>query len=627
MLRRRDIGRALALALLVAASTARAGEVRLEASAAQVALCAGEGAELRLQSASPPALSASAGVLSAPRPAGPGRWVVDYRPPKECYPQVALVSAVADGGWAWLAIRLVGQGDALVRTAPRAVISVRIGTREFGPATADGWGRALVPVVVPPGVHSAWHGRREIPLQLPDMRRVHVALEGGSLAADRAGEVVVRAFAVRDDGAPGEGAALALSASEGTLSTPRAVGPGVVESRWRLEPGGAGTASVTAAIPGDGGGVARAALERPAGAPASVTMVVEPSVLVAGAAGEVRVVARLRDAQGNPATGAARLTASFGDVASFAEAGPGEWAGLVRVPAELGGRHRLELAVEAGGASGRATVALRPGAPERLQVSVAEGTLLADGRGEAEVLLRATDRFGNIADEPPAVSADLGRLGAPLPDGSGAWKVRYLAPRLERSGWEALSARLGGARGAERIRLLARPRTVTISPKLGLSLRAGGMSPAASLEVALWPAALRGRAGLAVEAGWWAFARTDRMDVSGQSLVLRGKADMAPLSLTALGRMRVGERGAAWLGVGGGAVLVLAQVAQGALAGATEAGVAPEAHALAGAGFVLGPGLPFMEVRGGWQGDAGVPSLHGSLLTWTFSLGYRLATL
>ena len=139
--------------------------------------------------------------------------MADYRPPEECYPQVAVVSAVADGEWAWLAIPLVGQGDALVRTSPRAVISVRIGVREFGPATADGWGRALVPVVVPPGVRSAWHGRREIPLQLPDMRRVHVALDGGSLAADRAGEVVVRAFAVREDGAPGEGAALALSAS------------------------------------------------------------------------------------------------------------------------------------------------------------------------------------------------------------------------------------------------------------------------------------------------------------------------------------------------------------------------------------------------------------------------------
>lgn len=450
MLRRTNIGRAVAPALLLAAGAARAGELRLEASAAQVALCAGQSAELRVESASPPVLSASAGALSAPRSAGPGRWVADYWPPKECHPQVAVVSAAADGGWGWLALQLVGKGEVLVRTSPRAVISVRIGERVFGPVTADAQGQAVVPVVVPPGVRSAWDGQREIPLQVPSVRRVHVALNGTLLAADRAGEVVVRAFAVRDDGAPGDGAALTLSASEGTLSPSRSVGPGVVETLWRLKPGRAGAAVVTAAIPGDGGGAARAELERPAGAPASAAVV-----------------------------------------------------------------------------------------------------------GEA----------------------------------------------------------------------LARPGTVTISPRLGVTLHAAGMSPGVSLEVALWPAGLRGRAGLAAEAGWWAFTRTDRMDVAGQPLVLRGQADMVPLLLTALGRMRLGELGTAWLGAGGGAVLVLARQAQGSLAGAPEAGIAPEAHALAGAGWRLGPGVPFLEARVGWQGDAGGSSLRGSLRTCTFSVGYRFETL
>jgi hypothetical protein len=405
------------------------------------------------------------------------------------------------------------------------------------------------------------------------------------------------------------------------------VEPGVVEARWRLAPGRAGTAAVTAAIPRDRGGEARAALDRPAGPPAVVAVAAVPAVWVAGQDGALRVAIRLADAQGNPAAGPARLSASFGEVASLAPGAPGEWSGLVRLPAALGGRRKLEVAAEAGAAAGRATVRLRPGPPERLEVQVAERTVLADGRGEAQVLLRASDRFGNLADEPPALSAELGRIGAPAPDADGAWRASYRAPRLEQASWDGLTARLGGARGEERLRLLARPRTVTISPKLGLSLRAGGLSPAATLEVAWWPAALRGRVGLAAEAGWWAFSRTDRVDVGGQPLALRGRADLAPLALTALGRMALGERGSAWAGLGGGAVLLRARVAQGALAGAAEAGIAPGAHALGGAGWRLGPGTPFLEARAAWQGDAGVASMKGSLVTFTFSLGYRLEML
>jgi len=102
---------------------------------------------------------------------------------------------------------------------------------------------------------------------------------------------------------------------------------------------------------------------------------------------------------------------------------------------------------------------------------------------------------------------------------------------------------------------------------------------------------------------------------------------MTPLALTALGRMRLGERGAAWAGAGGGLVLVRGHLAQGALSGPTESGAAPEVHALAAVGWRMGPGRSFLEARAGWQGDAGIASLRGSLLTGTLSLGYRLETL
>lgn len=620
---RTDIGRLPALVLLLAAGAARAGELRLELAPAELPLCADETALLRVQSAAEPLLAASAGRLSPPRPDGPGRWVATYRPPEECHPQLAVVSAAAGGQWAWAVARLSGRGDALVNTAPGAVISVRIGDRGFGPATADARGRALVPVEVPPGVRAVRHGKRAIPLDLPPMQRVHVAVDRLALPADRGGAVAVRAFAVQDDGAPADAVALRLSASQGRLGAPRVIEPGAVEALWELEPGRAGVAAVGATLPGHRGGEARAEVERPAGVAARAALVALPAALAAGEAAPLQVRARLEDALGNPAAGPAHLAASFGEVLRFGEVGPGEWAGEVRVPPELGDRRSLELAVDAGAATARTAVRLRPGEPAQIWLAVEEPALLADGRGEAQLRLRAADRYGNLVDEPPGLSSDLGRLGAPAPDGSGGWLVRYRAPRLEQATWDGLSARLGGARASDRIRLLARSRTLTLSAKGGMALRPGGSSPAASLELCLWPEALRGRGGLGVEVGWWAFARTDTVHIGGQPLILRGRADMATLLLTALGRTRLGEHGSAWVGAGGGAVLVAARVAQGALAGATETGVAPELHALAGAGWRLGPGAPFLEVRAGWQGAA-TSALRGSLLTWTLSLGYRL---
>jgi len=104
-------------------------------------------------------------------------YQADYVPPEEQLPQVAIVTAVAGNDVAWIAIPLWAEGDAVVKTRPRGKISVRIGSEEFGPVIADARGEAVVPVVVPPGVHEAHHGKRVIPLHVPPTRTVHLALE------------------------------------------------------------------------------------------------------------------------------------------------------------------------------------------------------------------------------------------------------------------------------------------------------------------------------------------------------------------------------------------------------------------------------------------------------------------
>ena len=62
---------------------------------------------------------------------------------------VAAVAQTSNGPEVgYVAVPLWGQGDAVVKTRPRARIEVSIGDRTFGPVKADGTGIALVPVVV-----------------------------------------------------------------------------------------------------------------------------------------------------------------------------------------------------------------------------------------------------------------------------------------------------------------------------------------------------------------------------------------------------------------------------------------------------------------------------------------------
>ena len=84
-------------------------------------------AVVRVSSVAEPRLSASVGRFEAVQRGADGSWVASYVPPQEGPPQVAIVTAIADGDVAWMAIPLAAEGDAVVKTRPRASIVVRIG--------------------------------------------------------------------------------------------------------------------------------------------------------------------------------------------------------------------------------------------------------------------------------------------------------------------------------------------------------------------------------------------------------------------------------------------------------------------------------------------------------------------
>ena len=179
---------------------------------------------------------ASAGRIANLRSDGAGRWTAEYLPPDDTVPQLAIVSALAAGEVGLSVLPLWGQGDAVVKTRPRARIEVQIGSERF-PAIADETGIAVVPVNVPPGVHAAKHGSQSIDLHVPPLRLIHVMLDRDSMRADRPGEAQVLLFAVGADGRAREGARFIVHATRGEIGQPRPRAPGVYEATWSFTPG------------------------------------------------------------------------------------------------------------------------------------------------------------------------------------------------------------------------------------------------------------------------------------------------------------------------------------------------------------------------------------------------------
>ena len=206
----------LALALHIAADP---GYLQLGAgTTARVTIEVPEGASgLRL--------SASAGAIGEAIRQADGTYAATYTPPDETVPQVAILAAIArtERGpeAAYAAVPLWGEGDAVVKTRRHASIEVSIGDQTFGPVKADATGTALVPVVVPPGITAARHGDRDIDLHIPPQRRVHLALGGEPVLADRENQVDVFVFEVDAAGSPARSPSFTLRTSRGAVARSR----------------------------------------------------------------------------------------------------------------------------------------------------------------------------------------------------------------------------------------------------------------------------------------------------------------------------------------------------------------------------------------------------------------------
>ena len=615
---------ALVAPLPAAADGQGASGLHLTATPGELHLAEGARSTLRIVGAAePPVVAASVGRIDVLREVSSGVYEAEFVPPDSLDPQVAVITALSGGAFAWVPIPLSGIRELTVRAPNGTEASVSVESEVFGPVRADAMGRAQVRVLVPPGVRTAYYGRQPLDLGVPDVARVHVVLSSAEVDANQAVEVTARAFATTERGKPRAGAPVTMTVSAGVLSRPVEVEPGVFEARWRVEKGRVGSLVATARLRDLPAAVATATLERVPGPPRSITIEVDKQRLVAGEDDELAVTARVLDEAGNTTESPTTLMADPGVVLEWERTARGRWEGRVQVPRQRAGRQRLGLRVAASRTlSVTLDVPLLSGPPRQLRVE-SEEELRADGR-PYELRIVALDRDGNRVElaEPPVVTVSRGQVDPVARHALGIYRLSYRSPLASEDFDTVLKARSGTLESETRLRVRTLGGGVVLAPKVGVAAGTGGLrSPVGGAEVAFW--VRQAGLGLVLEGQVYALRRSDTI----QGLDLTSEVTFVALTGALAWRRPVGGW-LLWLGAGGGAVNAKGRVSgipgQAAVTGSSWA---PEAHASLGLGRPAGPGTPFGELRLGWQGEAKSGPARGSLEFLQLLVGYRFDVL
>jgi hypothetical protein len=367
-------------------------------------------------------LSTSTGSLGRVTEVAPGDYRATYRPPREKFPQVALLLAlsVADGAFATHALPLhaavvvPGEGE------PGGQMRIVVDGRSFGPVKVDEQGRFKLPIVVPPGgraigimTDAAGNTRqKEIDLKLPAFKRVVAAALPSELPAGAGSRTDILAAVVDARGRPARGQAPSMRAERGAVGSARRRPDGSFVAEYAApQELGAGTVEV---IVGGPGGADRVRVNLRPGPPDRLTVTPPPDGLVADGTTPQAIQVEVRDAAGNPVDDA-RLAVSLphARVARVRDQGAGRYEVLL-VPPPDPGTGRAPLVVE--------VAAAPPGPPRHLALRIVGQPTVPRG---VEVEAWVDDDFGNPVPAAGVVLRHLDRLVRGVTDAYGVVRERF----------------------------------------------------------------------------------------------------------------------------------------------------------------------------------------------------------
>jgi len=589
--------------------------ISISADKRQLELVPGARATLRISAADTPVLSANVGQIEKLRSLGKGAFEAVYLPPRETYPQVAIIVATSGDAHGWLALPLAGAGEVSVK----AGATVTIGDRRFGPQQAGADGRARIRIVVPPGVRYAMSGGKRLKLNTPSVSHVYVTLSRKVVAADESATVLVRAFAVTPEGKPRRRAPLDIGASTGRLSPAREVEPGVFEARWALV-SGAAQASVEARLTDETASISRISVSRDAAKHRRMKLSVDRPSVAAGD-GTFDFTLAFEDGAGNAFDDLEpRATTNVGAFLGWTRGMPGRWTGHVAIPERLEGDSKVVIVVSAGDLRERREVNLVPGPTAELSVKSKTGST-----AQVELAVATVDRFGNPTDDsPPQAKAALGTLDAPVRQGAGIYQVVYHPPASATAARDDVTIRAGHAERLMRVplRFPGASSLFSFALKGGAAVKSGAVGPAAGVEASVWGLG-SDRLGLVMDGAWFNFSQNSTVGSGSSAFALDSKATYLAFTGAPAWRQPLGRRAMLWASLGGGVVHVQSSSRLGSQPSVDEASWVPAGMAAVSLGAKIWGGYPFLEVRALYVGNPRLSGLAGSFVPFFVQGGYR----
>lgn len=582
-----------AFAALLFSAVGAAGPLHLEAPAGLV-LGRDRSAVVTLK---PPTtgvvrLTVNVGSISQPSAAADGLWRATYTPPREAFPQVAILAATdAQGSLLdWTLISLEGQGELETKAEPRSTVRIQVGPREYGPFNAGASGFVATAIEVPPGVTRARVFSTDtlgntsesfVPLDVPPYQRL--------LGLCPASNDRMLLVAVDPQGRPSVDERFQLRSSLGTMAAVRALAPGVYEAALLLPDDAEVGARVLLTASGLTGPASTAScsvtVEGGAAREAAVTLT--PSRYVAGSGQQISVVVEVRDAQGRPGRTAAVVAEpepGWGDPVRLSRVGPGRYEGSWRVPDAFAGKDEARMVVRAEGTAGAtAPLALVAGPVTRVTLNAVPDRLVADGKSELELKALASDAFGNPVRDAQLVGTAGGAVTPFVFDEAEArHRARYVAPSAR--GVDADVVVIRDARSGSEARApfaLARPFGLTVAAQLGVTANLGRIvGPMVGAEVSWRSPLLGGRLGLGL-GGAYAFSDSS-LPLSASAEQARSRVELLSLLASVRYRLVDGQPGL-FVGVAGGAVATTWRLSAPSAGDVSSSSLSPAASGLLGA--------------------------------------------
>lgn len=355
-------------------------------------------------------LTASAGTVDTPVPAGDGSYVARYTPPRGLTAPTTVVFSAADAaapdqvyGWATLPVTV--KRSVSFDAPPGSSNVLNVGSRQYGPLVAAPTGKVAFDVELDPRYPAGRlttvnpdTSRLEKEVTMPDAPALQVAFLAGRPGAPAAGTAFpVRFVVLGPDGSPTEAQTVKLSASAGTVTTPTGRG-GVYEASF-TPPATHQTVTLTA----DAGGVTASRKIVVVPGMVAITLAAEPEDIPTGAT-SFKAVARVKDLGGTALPGRApdfKLTG--GTLAGVPkDHGDGSYTAIVKVSS-------TQKLVRVSAVPPLLPTGL---GPARLIAWPASPTVAANGTDETVLTVVAVDAAGI-----PVPSVEL-RLGVPRGDGT-----------------------------------------------------------------------------------------------------------------------------------------------------------------------------------------------------------------